>query len=77
MTYKSQTTSSINFEGLQNEINKTKNMPNMVSTFMASQCGIFFNTGNLLIYFLIFKKIILENDFPILKLIFENIVLDI
>ena len=49
----------------------------MVSTFMASQCGIFFNTGNLLIYFLIFKKIILENDFPILKLIFENIVLDI
>ena len=42
MAYKSQTTSSINFEGLQMKlIRKKKTMPNMMSIFMASQCGIF------------------------------------
>ena len=40
MTYKSHTTSVINFGGLQMKINKTEEtMPNMVSIFMASQCG--------------------------------------
>ena len=44
MIYKSQTTSSINFEGLQMKLIRQKNhqtMPNIVSIFMASQCGIF------------------------------------
>ena len=46
----------------------------MVYIFMASQCGIFFlNIRTLFIYFLIFKKIILENDFLILKIILDNI----
>ena len=40
MTYKSQTTSSINFEGLQMKLIR-KTMPNMISIFMASQCGFF------------------------------------
>ena len=76
MTYKSHTTSSINFEGLQMKLKRPiKTMPNMVSIFMASQCGIFFNIRTLLIYFLIFQKIILENDFLILKKILENIFL--
>ena len=41
MTYKSQTTSSINFEGLQMKLIRKKIMPNMMSLFMGSQCGIF------------------------------------
>ena len=43
MTYKSHTTSSINFEGLQMKLKRPikKTLPNMVSIFMASQCGIF------------------------------------
>ena len=43
MTYKSQTTSSINFEGLQMKLirPRKKTMPNMVYIFMASQRGIF------------------------------------
>ena len=41
MTYKSQTTSSINFEGLQMKLIRQKTMPNTVSIFMASQKGIF------------------------------------
>ena len=75
MTYKSHTTSSINFEGLQMKLKRPikKTMPNMVSIFMASQCGICFNTRTLLIYFPIFKQIILKNDFLILKVILENI----
>ena len=44
-----------------------------MSIFMASQCGIFFNIRKVITYFLIFKKIILENDFLILKFILENI----
>ena len=40
MTYKSQTTSSVNFEGLQMKLIRKKTMPNMMSIFMASQCGI-------------------------------------
>ena len=35
MTYKSQTTSSINFEGLQMKLIEQKTMPNMVSILMA------------------------------------------
>ena len=35
----------------------------MVSNFMAGQCGIYFIKRKLLTYFLIFKKIIFENDF--------------
>ena len=56
MSYKSKTTSSLHFESLQMKLirQKQKNMPNMVSIFMASQCGIFFNIRKVLIYFLIF-----------------------
>ena len=66
MTYKSQTTSSINFEGLQMTLIRQKTMPNMVSIFMASQCGIFCSIRKSLIHFVILK-IILENDFLISK----------
>ena len=75
MTYKSQTTSSINFEGLQMKLiipKKKKTLPNMVSLVIASQCGIFFNIRKLLTYFLIFKKVILENDILILRMFLEN-----
>ena len=41
MTYKSQTTSSIHFEGLQMKLIRKKIMPNMMYLFMASQYGIF------------------------------------
>ena len=45
MTYKSQTTSSINFEELQMKLMRQKknydNYKCMESIFMASQCGIF------------------------------------
>ena len=41
MTYKFQTTSSINFEGLQMKLIRKKNYAKYDVYFMASQCGIF------------------------------------
>ena len=78
MTCKYHTTSSINFEGLQMKLKKKtikKNYPKSGVYFYGKPMWHFFlNIRTLLIYFLIFeKKIILENDFLILKIILDNI----
>ena len=57
MTYKSQTTSSINFEGLQMKlIRKKKNNAKYDVYFNGKSMWHFFNIRKLITYFLIFKK---------------------
>ena len=72
MTYKSQITSSINFEGLQMKLIRKKNYAKYDVSFYGKPMWHFFNIRKLITYFLMFKKI-LENDFLILKIILENI----
>ena len=57
MTYKSQTTSSINFEGLQMKLIRKKNYAKYDVYFYGKPMWHFFNIRNFKItYFLIFKK---------------------
>ena len=79
MTYISQTTSSINFEGLQMKLirQKINTMPNVVSIFMASQCGIYFNIRKVLTDFLIFQKNNIRKWFSYIKNNFRKYFFDI
>ena len=56
MTYKSQTTSSMNFEGLQMKLIRKKKYAKYDVSFYGKPMWRFFNIRKLITYFLMFKK---------------------
>ena len=67
MTYKSQTTSSMNFEGLQMKLIRKKNYAKYDVSFYGKPMWRFFNIRKLITYFLMFKKNNIRKLFSYIK----------